>query len=102
MPEEFIENIDATPDKKILLAVSKDIDLRRGICEMIDNSIDKMTLQNNELSLVISIFMDEVEQTIQYEDNSGGIKEENLNMIIQPDLVGQKELKRRRQLVYSE
>lgn len=84
MSDEFIENIDATPNKKILTAVSKDIDLKKGICEMIDNSIDMHIIQNEDSLLTISIFMDEVEQTIQYEDDSGGIKEENLNMIIQP------------------
>lgn len=83
MPDEFIENIDATPDKKILIAVSKDIDLGKGISEMIDNSIDKFIL-NEKSSLLISILMDEEEQTIRYEDNAGGIEEENLNMIIQP------------------
>ena len=84
MPDEFIENIDATPDKKNLTAVSKDIDLNKGICEMIDNSIDMHIIHNEDSILTISIFMDEVEQTIQYEDNSGGIKEEKLNLIIQP------------------
>lgn len=84
MPDTYLEDIDTTPDKKILLTVSKDIDLRRGISEMVDNSIDRWIVQNRAFSLKISIFMNEGEQTIQYEDNSGGIKEENLNLIIKP------------------
>lgn len=84
MPDEFIENINAVPDKKILLAVSKDIDLKKGICEMIDNSIDMHIIRDEDIPLTVSLFMDEVEQTIIYEDDSGGVKEDNLNMIIQP------------------
>jgi hypothetical protein len=84
LPDEFIEAIDATPTKQVLMSISKDIDLYRGICEMIDNSIDNWKINRKKSDLLISIHIDEEENTILYEDNSGGIKEDVLSMIIQP------------------
>jgi len=85
MPDEYIRDLDVTPDKEVLISISKDIDLYRGICEMIDNSIDNWILNGKENGLFIDIFMDQTKNAIFYEDNSGGIKEDVLPLIIQPD-----------------
>jgi hypothetical protein len=84
VPDLFVEDIDATPNKQVLMSISKDIDLYRGICEMIDNSIDNWTTHGKKNHLHISLFIDEGENKIEYEDNSGGIKEDLLSLIIQP------------------
>ncbi|HEC75660.1 MAG TPA: ATP-binding protein [Thermoplasmatales archaeon] len=84
MPDKFIEEIDATPNKKVLMSISKDIDLYHGICEMIDNSIDNWKINGMIEELRINLFFDEGDNKIEYEDNSGGIREDILSMIIQP------------------
>jgi hypothetical protein len=84
MSDEFIENINVAPDKRVLVSISKDIDLYHGICELIDNSIDNWRINKCENDLIIKIFFFEDENRMEYEDNSGGIKEKDFPMIIQP------------------
>lgn len=82
--ETVIGEIDATPDKKVIMSISKDIDLKRGICEMIDNSIDNWRINGRAKLLNISLDLDEGSQEIEYSDNAGGIPDEYLHTIIQP------------------
>jgi hypothetical protein len=86
MVDELIDAaLDVTPNKKILTSISKDIDLYKGICEMIDNSIDNWILKQKEKNpLYISIYLNEGRNEIVYEDDSGGIKEDILPLVIQP------------------
>ncbi len=84
MADKYIEDLDVTPDKQVLISISKDIDLYKGICEMIDNSIDIWILNGKDKNLFIDIFLDQTENTVIYDDNAGGIKEKILPMIVQP------------------
>jgi len=86
MADELVDDsLDVTPNKQILTSISKDIDLYKGICEMVDNSIDNWILKQKEKRpLYISIYLNEGKNEIIYEDDSGGIKEEILPLVIQP------------------
>ncbi len=79
----FVEDIDVTPDKKILESISSDIDLKKGILELVDNAIDEWKLRGSA-SLKVQLTLDVGNKILVYSDNAGGIKEENLNMVIQP------------------
>jgi len=78
-----LEDIDVTPDKRILESIAADIDLKRGVLELIDNAIDEWK-RRGKPNLKVEIGLDVVNQLLSYEDDAGGIKEENLNMIMQP------------------
>jgi hypothetical protein len=75
--------IDVTPDKKILESISSDIDLKKGILELVDNAIDEWRLRGNP-SLRVELTLNASTKSLTYTDNAGGIKEEHLNMVIQP------------------
>jgi hypothetical protein len=79
----LVGEIDATPDKKILQSIASDIDLKKGVLELVDNGIDEWKLRRNP-SLTVELTFDVSNKRLSYSDNAGGIKEENLNMIIQP------------------
>jgi len=75
--------IDATPEKRIFLSIISEYDLKRSICELIDNAIDLWTRTKRE-DLVIQINLDTRQQSISLEDNAGGIEEDKLDHIISP------------------
>lgn len=75
--------LNAIPEKRIFLSIISEYDLRRSICELIDNAIDLWT-KHKRGNLVIKIHLDETRQTISIEDNAGGIEEAKLDHIISP------------------
>jgi len=77
------KTIDATPEKRIFLSIISEYDLKRSICELIDNAIDLWTRTKRE-DLVIQIKLDDRQQSISINDNAGGIEEEKLDHIISP------------------
>ncbi|MDO8517170.1 MAG: ATP-binding protein [Nanoarchaeota archaeon] len=82
MSDILIEEIDVTPSKEILESIASDIDLKKGLLEFIDNSIDAFFVGDRTIPLIINMELDSSNQKVIYKDNAGGIKEENLNLII--------------------
>jgi len=83
LPDQLLEYIDATPSKKILQSLSTDTDLKKGILELVDNSIDEWKLRGKS-KLHIELTLDPVNKSISYRDDAGGIKEVNLTTVVQP------------------
>jgi hypothetical protein len=75
--------LDATPEKRIFLSIISEYDLKRSLCELIDNAIDLWT-KKKRVDLRIQIKLDQIQQTISIEDNSGGIEESKLDHIVSP------------------
>ena len=75
--------LDATPEKRIFLAIISEYDLKRSICELIDNAIDLWT-KKKRVELEVKIVLDDRQQTISIEDNAGGIEELKLDHIVSP------------------
>lgn len=75
--------LDATPEKRIFLSIISEYDLKRAICELIDNAIDLWS-KLKRTDLEIKIFVDTRQQTISIEDNAGGIEEDKLDHIVSP------------------
>ncbi|MEW8030208.1 MAG: ATP-binding protein [Candidatus Thiodiazotropha sp.] len=77
------KTLDATPEKRIFLSIISEYDLKRSICELIDNAIDLWTRTKRE-DLVIRIELDTRQQSISIHDNAGGLEEDRLDHIISP------------------
>jgi C4-dicarboxylate-specific signal transduction histidine kinase len=77
------KTLDATPEKRIFLSIISEYDLKRSLCELIDNAIDLWTKTKN-VDLVVDIQLDERQQSITIEDNAGGIEESKLDHIVSP------------------
>lgn len=75
--------IDATPEKRTYLSIISEYDLKRSICELIDNAIDLWS-KHKTSKLAIQIKADARQQTISIEDNAGGIEEAKLDLIVSP------------------
>jgi Histidine kinase-, DNA gyrase B-, and HSP90-like ATPase len=75
--------IDATPEKRIVLAIIAEYDLKRSICELVDNALDIWS-KNSRTPLTIKIGLDDRQQTITIEDNAGGLEEEKLDHLVSP------------------
>ena len=75
--------LDATPEKRIFLSIISEYDLKRSICELIDNAIDLWS-KTKRRDLEIHINTDQRQQTISIEDNAGGIEENKLDHIVSP------------------
>ena len=77
------KTLDATPEKRIFLSIISEYDLKRSLCELIDNAIDLWT-KRKRVDLEITIILDERQQTISIEDNAGGIEESKLDHLLSP------------------
>ena len=75
--------LNVTPEKRVFLSIISEYDLKRSICELIDNAIDLGTKQKIT-SLKINLELDAARQTISIEDNAGGIEESKLDHIVSP------------------
>lgn len=75
--------LDATPEKRIFLSIISEYDLKRSLCELIDNAIDLWT-KKKRTDLKINIILDDRQQSISIEDNAGGIEESKLDHIVSP------------------
>ncbi|MBU0621286.1 MAG: ATP-binding protein [Gammaproteobacteria bacterium] len=77
------KTLDATPEKRLFLSIISEYDLKRSVCELIDNAIDLWS-KTKRADLVININADERQQSISIEDNAGGIEESKLDHIVSP------------------
>lgn len=79
-----LETIDGTPKKRLFLSIISDYDLKTAICELVDNAIDFWTLNGRKPDLAIRITLDADRQFIRIEDNAGGVREDQVEMLIAP------------------
>ena len=75
--------LDATPEKRIFLSIISEYDLKRSLCELIDNAIDLWSKPKRS-DLEIKIIADDRQQALSIEDNAGGIEELKLDHIVSP------------------
>src|SRR5438270_6155681 len=79
-----IEPIDGTPVKRMFWSIISDYDLKTGICELIDNAIDMWMAGGHKKRLEINIELDTDRQLIAVHDNAGGIKQDELQLLVTP------------------
>lgn len=76
--------LDGTPEKRLFWSIISDYDLRTGLCELIDNAIDLWMLDGRKHPLRIQVLLDADRQLISVTDNAGGVREDNLRLLITP------------------
>jgi hypothetical protein len=76
--------LDGTPEKRIYWSIISDYDLRTGICELLDNAIDMWVAGGRKKHLAIKLELDFDRQILRVLDTAGGVREENLRLLIAP------------------
>lgn len=89
--KKAIRDIEAIPSKRLYLSIIADYHLDLALCELIDNAIDNWIFNGRHGKVTISITLDYQRQTIIVSDDSGGIKEEDLELIVSPGQTREKE-----------
>ena len=79
-----IDLLNAIPEKRSFFAIINDYDIKMAICELIDNAIDFWKQSDSSKPLQIRIDVDARQQSIDIRDNAGGVKYENLRLLISP------------------
>jgi hypothetical protein len=79
-----IEPINGTPRKRMFLSIISDYDLKTGLCELVDNAIDLWMTGDRSNKLVINLDINADRQLIFVKDNAGGVRREELNVLIAP------------------
>ena len=82
--KEKIKDVDAIPSKRIYLSIIADYQLKLALCELIDNAIDSWILGESKNKLTVTIALDYQRQIIEVVDNSGGIEEGEISLIVSP------------------
>lgn len=82
--KEQLPDISALPSKRIYLSIIADYHLHLALCELIDNALDNWVFNGRLDELEINLDLDYDQQTIIIKDNSGGIKEQDISMIVSP------------------
>ncbi len=81
-----IRDVIATPSKRIYQSIIADYHPDTAVCELIDNAIDNWLALGEKSRLEVIVSMDARRQTIAVADNSGGITEEDIQLVISPGL----------------
>ncbi len=79
-----MKELDATPTKRIYQSIIRDYDLKTAIAELVDNAIDAWAENKKTAPLKIDVRIDLDQQSISIQDNAGGVKENELAMLISP------------------
>jgi hypothetical protein len=76
--------IDGTPEKRLFWSIISDYDLKTGLCELIDNALDIWLRGDKRSPPKIEILLDADQQLISVKDNVGGVKFEDLYLLLAP------------------
>jgi len=76
--------IDGTPVKRMFWSIISDYDLKTGLCELVDNALDLWKSNKQKTPLKIEVTLDVQRQLISITDNAGGVKKDELDLLIIP------------------
>jgi hypothetical protein len=79
-----IAPIDGTPVKRMILSIISDYDLKTGLCELVDNSLDQWSDRAFSGELIVELSLDIERQLISVRDNAGGVNHDDLPLLIAP------------------
>lgn len=79
-----VGSLDGTPEKRMFWSIIADYDLRTGSCELVDNAIDLWMARQPRGALRIDLNLETDRQLISIIDDAGGVKEEDLRLLIAP------------------
>jgi hypothetical protein len=79
-----IDPVDGTPLKRMFWSIISDYNLKTALCELVDNALDIWLRLGRQGSPKIEIFLDADRQLISVQDNAGGVKYEDLKVLVAP------------------
>ena len=79
-----IGSIDGRPEKRLFWSIINDYDPATAICELIDNAIDLWMMNGRKEPLAVKLDIDVERQLLKISDTAGGVRPENLRMLIAP------------------
>lgn len=79
-----IQSVDGSPKKRLFWSIISDYNLITALCELIDNPLDQWLLEENSSPLTIALKLDVDRKVISIKDNAGGVRLEDLNLLIAP------------------
>ncbi|MFN0256629.1 ATP-binding protein [Pedobacter ureilyticus] len=82
--KRLIQDIDAIPSKRIYLSIIADYHTKIALCELIDNAIDNWSFNLKKNNLTIKVELNIHQQLVRVTDNSGGIQESEMHLIVSP------------------
>ncbi|MBS1717793.1 MAG: ATP-binding protein [Armatimonadetes bacterium] len=80
--------LDAVPSKRLFLSIIADYDLKRALCELVDNGLDVWVRAGRTKAISIAVEIDPVQQTLTVTDNAGGLAKTELRYIVSPGQTG--------------
>jgi hypothetical protein len=80
--------LDGTPEKRLFWSIIQDYDLETSICELTDNALDLYLRGKRATPVFIRIDLDIDRQLIRIEDNAGGVRESELELLVRPGGTG--------------
>lgn len=78
------QTIDGTPEKHIFRGMIADYDMGTGLCELIDNALDFWGAGGRRSKVTIDLVLDAARQIITVKDDAGGVRKEDLRLLIAP------------------
>ncbi|NOW96128.1 ATP-binding protein [Mucilaginibacter sp. SG564] len=82
--KQKIKDVEASPSKRIYHSIIADYHLDIALCELIDNALDNWKLLGKKAKLTVNIDLDYTRQIIQISDNSGGLREDEIQLMVSP------------------
>ncbi|MFZ1219798.1 MAG: ATP-binding protein, partial [Chthoniobacterales bacterium] len=79
-----VGSLNGIPEKRVFWSIMSDYDLRTGLCELIDNVLDIWVQAKPRSPLKVQLALDAERQLISIRDNAGGVKREDLRLLITP------------------
>ena len=79
-----VGSLNGTPEKRMFWSIMSDYDLRTGLCELVDNVLDIWVHTKPRAPLEIKLSLDSDRQLISISDNAGGVRREDLRLLIAP------------------
>lgn len=84
MKMQLPDPLSATPSKRLYQSIIADYNVEKAICELVDNAIDIWTMNKKTKHISIYIDIDVDQQKIIVRDNAGGVRKDQLSLIIAP------------------
>jgi len=78
-----VQPVDGSPKKRLFWSIISDYNLKTALCELIDNALDQWLMDKGP-PLTIALELDVDRKVISVKDNAGGVKYDDLNLLIAP------------------
>lgn len=79
-----VQPVDGSPKKRLFWSIITDYNLITALCELIDNALDQWLLDKKGPPLTIELDLDVERKVISVKDNAGGVKFDDLHLLIAP------------------